>query len=117
MLSLPYKYWSYDLKIARTDERMGLSGCSLIIFYCSHPVEIRLDDIRADKIPIEACDQTNPVNITGIPFSEIWMTNPAYDGGRIDFIVLFGGSNIEILQELQKPKGLDRILNIFMKKR
>lgn len=106
----PYKFWEYKLSPARTDERLGLSGTDLIIFKNTNTVEIRLDDIRNDKIPIGSASQITPVFISGIPFSDIWLTHPDYKGGTIQFIVLFSGSSVQLLEELQKPKGLDRIL-------
>ena len=105
--SSPYRYWVYDLHIARNTEPLGLAGDALIVFRNPVPVELRLDDIRNDDIQIPACEPDNPVHITGIPFKEIWMTNEAASGS-IQIIVLFGGTNTEIIDainNLQPQKG------------
>jgi hypothetical protein len=108
----PYRFWKYSLRTARTDEPLGLAGSDLIVYKNPSLVEIRLDDIRNDRIPIGACEPTTPITITGIPFKEIYLTNDASDGNPyIQFMVLFGGSSVEILEELQKPKGLDRLFD------
>ena len=73
----PYKIWEFDLSRARTDEPLGLSGTDIIVFKLTNPVEIRLDDIRNDKIPLTSCDPITPISIAGIPFKEIYLTNPS----------------------------------------
>lgn len=109
--SSPYKIWSYSFNTARTNLPMGLSGTDLIVFRNTNPVLIRLDDIRNDEIPITSCEPTNPIIIAGIPFKEIYLTNSANPGGFIEFIVTFGGTSSQIVDELRKPKGFDRILD------
>ena len=111
IISAPYKIWEYSFNTARKNEPIGLSGTDLIIFRNTNPVLIRLDDIRNDEIPITSCEPTNPITITGIPFKEIYMTNVKNVGGYIQFIVTFGGTSSQIVKELQKPKGFDRILD------
>lgn len=105
----PYKRISIDLKTARQNEPLGISGESLIIFKNPHNIGIRLDDIRNDIIPIGACEQSSPVYITGIPFKEVYLTNEA-KGGYIVFIVLFTGSTSQLISEMKKPKGFDKVL-------
>lgn len=111
--SSPYKIWEYSFDASRKNEPLGLSGTDLIIFRNTSPVLIRLDDIRNDEIPITACEPTNPIFITGIPFKEIYMTNEKKVGGYIQFIVTFGGTSSQIVDELQKPKGIDRLLKFI----
>jgi len=108
-----YTYWKYDLGIARTDEKLGLSGTNLIVYRNPVTVELRLDDIRNDKITIRPCDPTSPIIVPNIPFSEIWMTNDAVDGHpQIEFIITSGERTAldNILEEIRKPKGLDRLM-------
>ena len=104
----PYKFWEFSLKAVRDNQPLGLSGTDLIIFKLTSPVSIRLDDIRNDPIPLTACDPITPINIIGIPFKEIYLTNEA-SGGMMQVIVLFGGTSSQIIDEMRKPKGLDRI--------
>jgi hypothetical protein len=108
----PYKIWEFDLSVARRDEPLGLSGTDIIIFKLTNPVQIRLDDIRNDQIPLTSCDPISPINIVGIPFKEIYLTNEA-KRGVLQIIVTFGGTSNQIVEELRKPRGLDRILNKF----
>lgn len=105
----PYKFFDYSLRVERNDERLGLAGTELIVFKNPTGIALRLDEIRNDKIFISACDQTNPVTISGIPFKEIWMSNEYFDGD-VQFIVLFGLAGEELIQAIKEPKGLDRIL-------
>ncbi len=111
MYSAPYKIWEYSFNTPRKNLPMGLSGTDLIVFRNTNPVTIRLDDIRNDEIPITSCEPTNPIIISGIPFKEIYLTNLVNPGGFIEFIVTFGGTSSQIVDELRKPKGFDRILN------
>jgi len=109
----PYRIWEYSFNTARQNEPIGLSGTDLIIFRNTHPILIRLDDIRNDEIPITACEPTSPIFITGIPFKEIYLTNIIKTGGYIQFIVTFSGTSSQIVHELQKPKGIDRLLKFI----
>lgn len=108
--SQPYKFFTYSLRSVRNDERLGLAGTELIVFNNPTTIGLRLDEIRNDKIFISACDQTNPVVISGIPFKEIWMTNEEFDGS-IQFIVLFGLAGQELINAIKEPKGFDKILS------
>ena len=106
----PYKVVTADLKRARNNEPMGMAGQSLIVFKNPHNIGLRLDDIRNDIIPVGACNQDSPVHINGIPFKEIYMTNSA-EGGNVIFILLFTGSTTQLIDEMRKPKGFDKVLN------
>ncbi len=111
MNSAPYKMWEFSFNQERKDVPLGLSGTDLIIFKLTDPVDIRLDDMRNDKIPLTSCDPISPINILGIPFKEIYLTNDERPGGKIQIIVLFGGTSSQIVDELKKPKGIDRLLS------
>lgn len=106
-----YNFQIIDLSVARKDQPLGLSGSSLIVYRLTDPVSIKFNDRRFGSIPLTACDEINPINVSFIPFNEIFLTNDARQGAYMRIIVLAGGTSSEIIEELQKPKGLDRLLS------
>jgi len=106
-----YDFQTIDLSVARKDQPLGLSGTSLIIYRLTDPVSIKLNDRRFGSIQLTACDEINPINVSFIPFTEVYLTNNARQGAYMNIIVLAGGTSSQIVDELQKPKGLDRIFH------